>query len=161
MLLFKNTFFALCFLMVAQIAIAQKPKPKPVKATVQKFKPPKLTTTFGAHSDSVITLSVDEALQVVSLPLTITDAKKNAYTISSYQCMYKRIAVTEDETSGKVTPVSSIVADVFKATPLPEIWKRIITEQLKAGEEIYFFDIVVKDAQKRLMFAPNVKLIIQ
>jgi hypothetical protein len=38
---------------------------------------------------------------------------------------------------------------------------KTITEQLKPGEEIFFFDVVVKDAQGRLMFAPNLKLVIQ
>jgi len=92
------------------------------------------------------------------LPLSITDDKKNTYTISSYQVMYKRMAVTEDEVTGKVSPTTSNVAQLFRETPLPELWKNIMTEQLRPGEEIYFFDVIAKDTQGRLMFAPDLKL---
>jgi hypothetical protein len=158
---------ALCsLLMVANFATAQKPKPttKLKEVAVQKFKPPKLKTALGNRTDSIVSVSVEEAVQLVTLPLKITAANgdiKNTYTITSYQCMYKRKGVTEDEQSGKVSPTTNVVADLFRVTPLPEIWKKIITEQLKTGEEIFFFDIVVKDAQGRLMFAPNLKLLVQ
>jgi hypothetical protein len=158
----KNIVALCCLLMAAHFAMAQKPKPAAVKTTtVQKFKPPKLKISLGNRTDSVIKVSVEEAVQLVTLPLTITDDKKSVYTISSYQCMYKRKGVTEDEQTGKVSPTTNIVADLFKTTPLPDIWKKIIAEQVKAGEEITFFDIVVKDVQGRLMFAPNIKLVVQ
>jgi hypothetical protein len=160
---FKQTIALFSLLLVANFTMAQKPKPatKPAATTVQKFKPPKLKIALGNRSDSVVKVSVDEAVQLVTLPLTITDDKKSVYTISSYQCMYKRKGVTEDEQSGKVSPTTSVVADLFKTTPLPDIWKKIIAEQVKAGEEILFFDVVVKDTQGRLMFAPTLKLLVQ
>jgi hypothetical protein len=161
MLALKNTVVVIGFLTTATVAIAQKPKPAVARtATVQKFKPPKLKSSLGTRSDSV-GISVDEAVAIITLPINITDDKKSAYTISSYQCMYKRKGVTENEENGKVSPTTSVVANLFKTTPLPEIWKKVITEELKTGEEILFFDIVVKDALGRLMFAPNIKLVIK
>jgi len=158
----KNTVVLCCLLAFTTLAMAQTTKPaRPKEAPVQKFKPPKLKTSLGSRSDSSAVVPVDEALQLIMLPLTVVDDKKNKYNISSYQCMYKRRAVTENEETGKVSPVTSIVAEVFKTTPLPEIWKKTITEQLRSGEEIFFFDIVAKDAQGHLMFAPNIKLVIQ
>ena len=147
-----------CFSALLTTALAQKPKEGSVKpATVQKFKPPKLTCSLGIRTDSA-TIAVEEAVQLIRLPLKITDDKKSPYTISSYQLMYRRRAVTEDEETGKVTPTISNVADLFRETPLPELWKKIITEQLRPGEELYFFDIIAKDAQGRLMFAPDLKI---
>ena len=162
------TFFRLLITVVCTLslsaAFAQKPKPattKPVAAKpggFQKYTPPKLTSMLGIRSDSV-TVVLEEALQLVKLPLKVTDDKKNVYTISSYQAMYKRKAVTEDEEmTGKVTPITSTVIDNFKTTPLSPIWIKILTEQLRIGEELYFFDIVVKDAQGRLMFAPELRI---
>ena len=157
----KNIVALFCVLAVTTVAVAQNTKPvKAKEVLVQKFKPPKLKTALGTRTDSV-SISVDEAAQLITLPLTITDDKKINYTIASYQCMYKRRGVTEDEVSGKVSPVKSIVAQTFKTTPLSDIWKKIINEELKAGEEIFFFDVVVKDPQGRLMFAPNLKLVTQ
>jgi hypothetical protein len=134
-----------------QKTISNKP------ATVQKFMPPKLTCSLGLHSDSASVL-VEEAVQLVKLPLRITDDKKNVYTISSYHVMYKRSAVTEDEETGKVSPVTSDVSELFRETPLTALWIKILSEQMRAGEELYFFDIVAKDAQGRLMFAPELRI---
>jgi len=139
-------------------AMAQKPKPAPAKpAGFQKYTPPKLVSMLGIRTDTA-TVVIEEALQLVRLPLRITDEKKNIYSISSYQVMYKRRAVTEDEQTGKVSPVMSNVGDVFKTTPLSPLWIKILTEQMRSGEELHFFDIVAKDAQGRLMFAPELKI---
>ena len=135
---------------------AQKPKPVTAK-TVQKFTPPKITSALGIRSDTA-SVYREEAIQLITLPLKVTDAKKNVYTISSYQFIYKKRGVTEDEESGKVSPVMSMVSDLFRETPLPALWVKIISEQIKPGEELYFFDIVAKDAQGRLMFAPELKI---
>jgi hypothetical protein len=149
------------FSAILTTALAQRPKPAPAKpATAQKFRPPKLTTTLGIRSDSA-TVSVEEALQLVKLPLKITDDKKSPYSISSYQLMYRRRAVTEDEETGKVSPTTSNVAQLFRETPMTEFWKASLTEQLKRGDELYFFDIIAKDALGRLMFAPDLKIKVQ
>ena len=89
------------------------------------------------------------------------DDKNNSYPVYSYQFAYKRIGVTEDEETGKTSPQSDLVADKFTVTPQPEIWKSNIADQLHSGEQLYFFDIVVKDKQGRLFFAPEIKITIQ
>jgi len=158
---FVKLMIAVVFTLSLSTVFAQKPKPaaaKPVAAKpvgFQKYTAPKLTSRLGNRSDSVNMVPVDEVVQLIQLPLKVTDDKKNVYTISSYQAMYKRRAVTEDENTGKVSPVTSNVIDIFKTTPLSPIWIKTITEQLRPGEELHFLDIVVKDAQGRLMFAPN------
>ena len=128
--------------------------------TPKGFKPPKLTTLLGIRTDTA-TVFIEEARQLIRLPLKITDDKKNIYSISSYQFMYNRKAVTEDEETGKASPTKSMVNDLFRSTPLPDRWKNVITEQLKIGEELYFYDIIVKDATGHLMFAPTVKIIVK
>lgn len=150
--------FAVVLSITLTTVIAQKPKPTAVKSTkFQKFTPPKLTSMLGIRTDTA-SVYREEAVQLVKLPLKVTDDKKNVYTISSYQLMYKRRAVTEDEQTGKVSPVISNVSDLFRETPLPALWIKILTEQMRTGEELYFFDIVAKDAQGRLMFAPELKI---
>ena len=69
--------------------------------------------------------------------------------------------VTEDEQTGKVSPATSMVADRFTATPLPGLWINKIREELKAGEELYFFDVIAKDAKGRVMYASSLKIMIQ
>lgn len=126
-----------------------------------KFKPPVLLVSIGDNKDSVATVAGELAIQLIAKPLVVTDAKNGKYSITNYQCLYRRKGVTEDEETGKVSPVTSIVAQRFSTTPLPEVWIRTISEQLKPGEEILFFDIIVKDDKGRIMYAPNLKLSIQ
>jgi hypothetical protein len=138
-----------CFLaMLATGALAQK-KTAP-------FKPPKLFTYIAGYKDSV-GITVDEAENIITMPLKIVDAKKTEYTVSSYQFLYRKKGVTEDEATGKVSPVTSISSERFKISPLPAVWIDNIKSQLKKGEELYFFDVIAKDAQGRVMYASDLK----
>ncbi len=152
-----RTLLAVVFSATTATVMAQKPKPAPAAKQTQKFKPPKLTCTWGIRSDSASVL-VEEALQLINLPLKITDDKKSAYSISSYQVQYKRKGVTEDEETGKISPASTSVVQLFRETPITGIWKKILTEQINSGDELYLFDIIVKDAQGRYMFAPELRI---
>ncbi len=140
---------------------AQTTKQKPVVTTIAKFKPPVVKTFLGRNQDGAVVIA-EEAKQLVSLPLKITDAKNVAYPISSYQFMYKKKSVIENEETGKKEIAFTTVADRFKTTPLPEIWRTNIAENgVQKDEELYFFDIVVTDKLNRKFFAPNIKIRIQ
>ncbi len=134
---------------------------QPGKITkVLKFKPPVLHTFLGKNVQTAL-VPLDEANQLVNLPLKVTDNNKNIYSISSYQFMYKKKSVIKNEQTGKKEVVFTTVADLFKTTPLPDIWRKNIASTLQKQEELYFFDIIVKDKLDRKMFAPDVKIIIQ
>lgn len=150
------------FVLSTFFAVAQKPtKPAAKNNAVKGFKPPKLTCSLGNYKDSAI-ITVAEAQQLITTPLKITDAKNGKYTISSYQFLYRKMGVTEEENedgpTGKTKPSTTISADLFKATPLPQLWITNISDQLKTNDELFFFDVIVKDEQGRLMFAPALKL---
>ena len=157
----RYTRFPLAFLLFATISVtvnAQTAK-KPV-STFAKFKPP-VVKSYLAKYTGTTSCSPEEGKQIILQALKIADDKNNTYKISSYQFAYKRLGVTEDETTGAVTPAKDMVAERFTETPLPQIWKSNITEQLHKGEELYFFDIIVYDKQGRLFFAPELKITIQ
>ena len=154
--------FILAFLLVIMVSFAgsaQQAK-KPV-STFAKFKPPVVKSSLGKYNGSAATCSAEEGKQIILQALKIADDKNATYKISSYQFAYKRVGVTEDETTGAVFPAKDMVSQRFTETPLPEIWKSNITEQLHKGEELYFFDIIVYDKQGRLFFAPELKITIQ
>ena len=127
---------------------------------VAKYKVPKLFTQIGGLRDSV-SIPVSEAENIIGQPLKIFDDKKGVYTISSYQFLYRKRGVTENEETGKVTPITSIVSSRFKITPLPDTWLTQVREQVKPGEELFFFDVIAKDAQGRVMYAPNLKIMVR
>ncbi len=137
-------------------------KPKPVKTTTfVKYKVPKLTTSLGGFKDTSYIAAPQMADSIIGLSLKITDAKNVVYTLSSYQFLYKKIVTTEDENTGKASKTSSIKSSMFKTSPLPKLWLNAVRENLNRGEELFFFAIVVKDPQGRIMYAPDLKLILK
>jgi len=63
--------------------------------------------------------------------------------------------------TGKISPTTNLVSERFKQTPLPDTWRRIITEDLQKGEELIFFDIVGIDKTGRKFLAPDIKIIVE
>ena len=157
-------FFCLLFpaIITCKSIICQvKPPPvNPGTTTVKKFKPPVVTTFLGRNVKSA-NITASEANQLLSIPLKITDDKNIPYPVSSYQFLYRKKSIIENETTGKKEVVFTIVSDRFKATPLPQLWVNNIAGGLQKDEELYFFDIVVTDKLNRKFFAPDVKLRIQ
>jgi hypothetical protein len=147
-------------LLVIGMFAASMPVNAQTKPAIKKYKVPTLYTQLGGLRDSV-SIPVSEAENLIGKPLKIFDDKKGLYTISSYQFLYRKRGVTEDEESGKVSPVNTIVSSRFKITPLPETWIIQVREQLKAGEELFFFDVIAKDAQGRVMYAPDLKIMVR
>lgn len=158
--------FLYCLLLASCISfsVLAQPVKKPVKnntiTPVTKFKPP-VVKTFLGRNEKEATVTVDEANQLVNLPLKITDDKNNVYTISSYQFMYKKKSVIENEETGKKEIVFGTTADLFKSTPLPKVWQDNINGGIQKGEELFFFDVIVNDKLNRKFFAPNIKIIVK
>jgi len=153
----KKIFIPIVFSLLTVPVLAQPPKKGNAKNIPAQKTKPKFKSTIDNYSDSAV-ISADAARHLIAQPIIVTDEKNITYKITSYQLVYKRVAVTEDEATGKASPTTSMVSNQFTATPLPDIWKNIIAEELQPGEEIYLFDIVVKDAQGKLFFAPDIKI---
>ena len=131
-----------------------------VKKPIAKFKQPKITVYLGGLKDSSF-IAPAQFEEIIRLPLKFVDEKKDEKSISSYNILYKKKVVSEDEETGKVYNTTTIKNALLRATPLPILWVNALTENPKPGEEIWFYDIIVKDKQGRLMYAPNYKLYIK
>ncbi len=125
-----------------------------------KFKPPVVKTYLGVNQNGA-EVTLDEGTQLVGLPLKITDEKNNQYPVVSYQFLYRQKSYILNDETGKKEKVFTISADRFKETPLPKLWVDIIRQRLQPEEQLYFFDIVVKDKEGRDFFAPEIKITIK
>jgi hypothetical protein len=152
----KSLPFIFLFAITGLVSFAQDP----AITKVPKFKPPVVKSYLGINTNGA-TVTKEEASQLIALPLKITDYKKNIYTIDSYHFLYKRKGVIQDEETGKKNTTFTNVADVFKTTPLPKVWIDNLKDDFQKDEELYFFDIVVKDNKNRKFFAPDLKITIQ
>ncbi|MDP4282784.1 MAG: hypothetical protein Q8891_00025 [Bacteroidota bacterium] len=133
---------------------------KPVITKVPKFKPPVVKTFLGENQNGP-SVTQEEASRLIALPLQIKDVKNNLYAVNSYQFLYRQKGFRQDEETGKNEIVFTIKSDRFKVTPLPDIWVNSLKNTFQPGEELYFFDIVVKDKEGRLFFAPELKIAIK
>ena len=152
----KSLPFIFLFAITGLVSFAQDP----AITKVPKFKPPVVKSYLGINTNGA-TVTKEEASQLIALPLKITDDKKNIYTIDSYHFLYKRKGVIQDEETGRKSTTFTNVADLFKTTPLPKVWIENLKDGFQKDEELYFFDIVVKDSKNRKFFAPDLKITIQ
>ena len=151
----RTLFFYLLF--VASAIFAQD---KTVITKEPKFKPPVVKTYLGINQNGAL-VTKEEASQLIGLPLKIVDDKNNTYPIDSYQFLYRRKSTVQNDETGKKETTFTIVADRFFATPLPKVWIDNTKDQFQKDEQLYFFDIVVKDKEERKFFAPELKITIQ
>ena len=114
---------------------------------------------MGVLKDSISSAPLDQVKALLGAPLKVTDEKSNTLTVTYYQFYYKSKAIVQDEKTGAYKQTSSMAADYFTNTPLPEKWIKLIRDELIAGEELYFFDIVAKDKDGNVFYAPNFKII--
>ena len=143
------------FILIAFSFFASQGQKKPVLSKLSKLK------TFLGKNENGAIVPVDEALQLINFPLRIVDADNERCMLISYHLMYKRKSFFEDETTGKKEVAFSQVGDLFKETPLPSLWRKNMSESLKKDEELFFYDIIIKDKQGRRRFAPELKIKIQ
>ncbi|MEO6187995.1 MAG: hypothetical protein ABIO82_01865 [Ginsengibacter sp.] len=156
----KRVLLVICCCSTTMLSFSQQTTENPVITKITKFKPPVVKSVLGINSNGA-TVTIDEANQLIALPLKITDAQENAYKIDSYHFLYKKKGVVEDEQTGRKQMTFTTVSSLFDSTPLPKVWQENIQNGFQKDEEMYFFDIVVKDNSGRKFFAPDLKIRIQ
>ena len=123
----------------------------------QKSAVPKRMTFLGGHRND--TVNVRTAKLLLSMPLQITDAQKGTYSIESYRFGYRRKGFAIED--GKAKPNTTLQSALFSQSPLPDIWIRNVGENLRSGDELLFFDILVRDKNGQRYLAPDIKISVQ
>jgi len=152
--------YFLCFILFSSIAKISFAQDTTFITKVPKFKPPVVKTFLGNEQNGA-QVTADEGNKLIGLPLKIVDDQNNTYAIDSYQFLYKQKGFYLNNETGKREVTFTMVADRFDSTPLPKLWVDNIRGRLQSGEQLYFFDIVVKDKEGRIFFAPELKITIQ
>ena len=155
-----NLRYVFSFLLILSVAASSFAQDSTIITKVPKFKPPVVKTFLGVNQNGA-QVTVDEGSQLVGLPLKVVDDKNNTYTIDSYQFLYKQKSYILNDETGKREATFTLAADRFDSTPLPKLWVNNIAGRLQPDEQLYFFDIVVKDKQGRRFFAPELKITIK
>ncbi|MCO6497119.1 MAG: hypothetical protein J5I50_05600 [Chitinophagaceae bacterium] len=127
---------------------------------VAPFKPPVVKTTLNQHADGD-SLSAGEAAKTIIQSLEVKDAKGISYPVISYGFLYKKKSYIDNAETGKLEKTFTVVSDRFEGGTLPEIWIENIKDAVKPEEELYFFDILVKDSKGRKFNSPDLKFYIR
>ena len=152
-----NFCLLLLFCTASLVSNAQE---KEVITKVKKFKPPVVQTIWG-NSTNNAKVSRDEAIKMLSLPIKIIDSTRQNYTVDNYRFLYRSKSFIENEQTGKKEISFTVTSDKFTTTPLSKVWIDNLKRSLLPDEELFFFDVLVKDNQGRLFFAPDLKITIQ
>lgn len=152
--------YFLCFFLFSFLTEISFAQDSSIITKVTKFKPPVVKTFLGINQNGV-QVTADEGKQLVGLPLKIVDDKSNTYDIDSYQFLYRQKSYVMNDETGKREVTYTLTSDRFDSTPLPKVWIDNIKGKLQPDEQLYFFDIVVKDKQGRRFFAPELKITIK
>ncbi len=152
--------YFLCFILFPSFAVISFAQDTSVITKVPKFKPPVVKTFLGLVQNGA-QVSADQGNELIGLPLKIVDDKNNTYAIDSYQFLYKQKGYYLNDETGKREITFTLAAERFDSTPLPKVWVDNIKGRLQPDEQLYFFDIVVKDKQGREFFAPQLKITIK
>jgi len=152
---FMNKFLiTILFLGVSSGCFSQQ------KKNTGKFNPPPVKTFLGIRTDTAY-VEVEEASQLIGLPIKVKDNTGKEYKVKYYQFIYKRKDSVENFETGGVKVSFNTVGQSFYATPLPKIWVDNIRNRVKPGEEFYFFDILAEDSNNRNFYAPSLKILIK
>lgn len=152
-----NIFLSIALLFFASISAAQKPANS---KTGSSFKPPEVKTLIGIRS-GVDTVLVDEATQLIRLPLMVKDKNGTSYKIDNYRFLYREKGYIENPDNGRPEVNYTTLASRFDSSPLPKVWSDNIQQSLKSGEEFLFFEILARDKQGRQFYAPDLRIIVK
>ena len=133
---------------------------KSVITKVKKFKPPVVQTMWG-NSKNEATVTKEEAIRMLSMPIKIVDSGNHIFTVDNYRFLYRSKSIVENEQTGKKEVAFTVTSNKFTATPLSNAWVDNIKNSLKPDEQLFFFDVLVRDDKGRLFFAPDIKITIQ
>lgn len=148
--------FTILFMTMAFVANAQQPqKPTPT------LKPPVLQSFWGTTKGGELPLEL--VLTVVDSGFVwVIDDKKVKYNINRFLLVYRSKDRFEDEQTGEIKSRFNNNSLTVKNTGIiEEKWRKMMYENIKAGDELWVTDIIVRDKRGEYIKAPDVKITIK
>lgn len=147
--------FIYLLVMVTVAAKAQQPqKPTPT------LTPPQLQSFWGTTKGG--SLPLEFVLNVVDSGFVwVIDDKKVKYNINRFIVIYRSKDRFEDEQTGEIKSRFNNNSLIVKNTGIiEEKWRKMMYENIKAGDELWITDIIVRDKKGEYIKAPDVRITI-
>ena len=92
----------------------------------------------------------------------VKDQKGNIYQVISFEVMWKRKDISDDEKTGKPKTVFYTVGATLNGNQFSKEWINEFTNYIKAGEQLFFDTILYFDPNKKANYkAPGFVITIQ
>jgi hypothetical protein len=119
--------------------------------------PPDLQT-FWSNSKGG-TLPLELVLSMIDSSIWVIDGRTNKLIISRFIFIYRSRDRFEDETTGEIKfRFNNTSVNVKNSGTPEEKWRKMIYENLKAGDEIWITDVIVRDKNRNFYKAPDIKV---
>ncbi|MGN6435627.1 MAG: hypothetical protein ACTHMM_03805 [Agriterribacter sp.] len=148
-----NKFFFTLVLFIAVSANGQTQKPKPAASSQTSL--PKVTVSIGGYKGGDITS--DLLSTIVDSSVVVRDSKGTTYQLVRFRVLYKFKSTYDDpETGQKKKSDDMRVNDFSNTAVMSELWRQSIKDNVKAGDEIIFDNIIIRLKNGTKLMAPKV-----
>jgi hypothetical protein len=117
--------------------------------------PVHLKTAWAGQTGGPIDTTI--ARNVLTAPVTVTDDKGGAYTVTRFRFSYRQKSLFQDST-GKLDSTFRLFTRVFYANTIDTAWSTNIAGQVQPGDTFYVDNVIVKDAKGAKALAPDLEL---
>lgn len=155
MLSIKKLLLLACLIFIGMESNSQPPKPTPAAASKKLV----LTPKFGAYTDSSKPFATD-LKQIMKAELRVTDNTGTVWTIVTYRLGWRKKEMSDDYKTGQRKTVNTFNAvTVDNSGKIPEGWQKELSENLQAGEQLLFEEIIAQDPKtKKMMKVSSLRL---
>lgn len=148
-----NKFFFTLVLFIAVSANGQTQKPKPAASSQTGL--PKVTVSIGGYKGGDITSNLLST--IVDSSVVVRDSKGTTYQLVRFRVLYKFKSTYDDpETGQKKKSDDMRVNDFSNTAVMSELWRQSIKDNVKAGDEIIFDNIIIRLKNGTKLMAPKV-----
>lgn len=121
---------------------------------------PRYDTFFGCHHAGIVTLDVNQFIQMLNQPICAKDSSNNMFKVESYDITYAERGVYQDSTGLPIITVD-YTSDHCKGDSVTTNWKQIFKERAFKGDTIYIEKVSIKDQANKYVYSKGVKIILK
>lgn len=101
-------------------------------------------------------VSAEQVRQQVDSPLVVFDQKGKRYTVAGFSVYYSFNSSYKDEETGRTNTIRELrVGDFDGSDRFNQLWRESVRDNVKAGDDIRFRNILVRMPNGKKMMAPE------
>jgi len=124
-------------------------------ANAQSKPAPKLQTYLAGLKGGDITVA--DFNHIIDSPVVVKDEKGIAYPVARFTAGYKFTSSYEDEDSGEKKTTSDFRSQEYTDdNKMSELWRQSVKDNVKAGDEMLLFNVLVRLKNGKKMMVPQI-----